>query len=197
MHLVSAPLDIHCASWSRLAERPGLKRIRVVSAGGIATTARRALTLRPSARARTPSGPCSSSCTGAARTTESPSSAAIRRLSSCEPPTIRSCWAPPSTSIIASKPPQELTRCSIQSSDICPAPTPNAVPTAISNRPRALRVLSERRSQAATVVASSAAASGALQGASGGTVAASRPSRRRARSTSSSTSGDSRGIVPL
>ena len=79
----------------------GAKRIRVVSAGGIATTRAAGADVEAVGdRTRTPSGSCSISSTGAPSTTESPSSSAIRRQIACEPPTMRSCWAPPSTSIM-------------------------------------------------------------------------------------------------
>ena len=108
-HLVRAPPAIRCCSWSRWPPSEGEKAIRAASGGGTATIARWALAVSPSASTTTPAPSWAIPRTGVSSTTASPSAAASLIEISCEPPRKRSCWAPPSVSIRASKLPAELT----------------------------------------------------------------------------------------
>src|SRR5680860_1332252 len=109
MHLATVPSGMRWVSWSRYPDSGGSYAMRPASEGAIATTARRARTRTPpSACTITLSGPCSISRTAASRTTVSaPSRSATRCAMSCEPPTKRSCCAPPSVSNSSSMLPAE------------------------------------------------------------------------------------------
>ncbi|SLJ82461.1 Uncharacterised protein [Mycobacteroides abscessus subsp. abscessus] len=77
--------------------------MRAANGGGTATTARRARTVPPPARTRTPASSHSTSDTGLPRTTRSPSSPASAIAIAWVPPTTRSCWAPPATASVITR----------------------------------------------------------------------------------------------
>ena len=103
MHLITEPIGTRWSSWARIGGSFGLNSIPSISAGASAMITRFAaqVSLRPWTSTRLPWRLIR--CTGCLRRTRLPSFFASFSAMRCDPPTIRSSWAPPAVLIRLSK----------------------------------------------------------------------------------------------